>query len=596
MPSVSVACIVMALKAMIAMVSIGAAGVAVVAVVGFPNDYSFGITGTPLFSARLYQTPQFTPGFDAGSCHTCLHIRSDNPDIQQLWDNKPSPTLPLKISYAAPYLHSKPTPTPPPTTHEPMTAPASSSISGLRDPLHGASTLAVSSAWFPIVLRYLVSALASRVLSVIIRKIICLVSFTTMLAYLIPRTNSFRTCLQLPQITKQILGKVTAIILVSFQTPEMLPRASLNGTPNLEFSRPRKVHSDNPEECSEQSLVATVDIEPSFGPSIQNAETEFRSHLERVEGNISRQADIVAFFRKTLDSFTRALAAAEATTEGRNTRYMAVIDDQDRLIDELRLLHEYREQAFQENEELVKSLCFYKKGGEIKIPNGYELKPPFDKYSAEYDKFIISPLDGPAALSMKVSILSAPFHRRPVTILDSDPHWQRFLESIAEKGSEQEARLASHGKDLRLCDGKEEEDVEDGCGQGTHDVSQSSDDTYRDKTEVGADVGVIDAEPPNEDLEIAKNNLIWYEWKLECMKRSQGTPKGSDYQQCSDMPPAITAHVPLDTTLARLAQEDEWTMWPKQLVIDNCDSHIHTLRVEIEHKRRNATSEGRPRK
>ena len=61
----------------------------------------------------------------------------------------------------------------------------------------------------------------------------------------------------------------------------------------------------------------------------------------------------------------------EATPEGRDTRYLTVIQDQDRLIDELRMLHEHREQAFWENEDLVESLCQYKDGS-LQIPEGRE--------------------------------------------------------------------------------------------------------------------------------------------------------------------------------------------------------------------------------
>ena len=288
-----------------------------------------------------------------------------------------------------------------------------------------------------------------------------------------------------------------AIILVSFHKPEMLLsmgtyKARMNGTPNLELRRPREVHADIPTALYEQSLFAAADDVPSFGPSIQNAEIEFRSLLERVQGSMSigKQEDIIAYFRKTLDSFTRALVVAEATPEGRNARYMTVIQDQDRLIDELRMLHEYREQAFQENEDIVESLCWYDGEGEIRIPYGHghipyghEHEHPFNKYSADYDKFIISPLDGPAALSMKVSVRSAPFHRRPVTILDSNPHWQRFLESTAEKGLEQEARLASYGDYISTCDENEEDDKKDGCMQEICDVPESSYAKYLDEQE-----------------------------------------------------------------------------------------------------------------
>ena len=379
-------------------------------------------------------------------------------------------------------------------------------------------------------------------------------------------------------------------------------KARTNEIPNLEFRRPRNVHADIPTAFCEQCLFATADIAPSFGPSIQNAETEFRSLLERIEGRLGRQADIVAFFRKTLDSFTRALAVAEATPEGRDTRYLTVIQDQDRLIDELRMLHEYREQAFRENEELVELLCPYEDGS-LKIPEGSEQKPPFNKYSAEYDKFIISPLDGPAALSMKVSVQSAPFHRRPVTILDSDPYWQRFLESTAEKRSEQEVRLASHEDDLNNWDEKEGENVKDGCVQETCNVSPSGGDVYFEGGDDiggddigGDDIGVNDAESPNDAMELEKISLAWFEWKLSCMKGSQGTTGGSDSTKSSGIPPAITARVTEDVAYARWMQEQTWADYPKQLAIRDCESSIDMLKAKIAWMKSKATSESRTRR
>ena len=81
---------------------------------------------------------------------------------KQLWDKKPSSAFPLKISYAAPYICSKPTPTPPPTTREATTAPASSFISIFVTPPLAASTLAVSSVWYQKLLRYLPSSMVRR--------------------------------------------------------------------------------------------------------------------------------------------------------------------------------------------------------------------------------------------------------------------------------------------------------------------------------------------------------------------------------------------------------------------------------------------------
>ena len=76
---------------------------------------------------------------------------------------------------------------------------------------------------------------------------------------------------------------------------------------------------------------------------------------------------------------------AEATPKGRNTRYLTVIEDQDRLIEELRMLHEYREQAFQRNEDMIQFLCHADKDGFLALLEGKKEKRPVLKYSAEYD-------------------------------------------------------------------------------------------------------------------------------------------------------------------------------------------------------------------
>ena len=68
---------------------------------------------------------------------------------------------------------------------------------------------------------------------------------------------------------------------------------------------------------------------------------------------------------------------------------------------------------------------------------------PWTEYSRTDDKLILSPLDGPAALSMKVSVSSAGFHSRPDALGGSDPHWQKFLDSIERQREEQEVRHAS---------------------------------------------------------------------------------------------------------------------------------------------------------
>ena len=125
----------------------------------------------------------------------------------------------------------------------------------------------------------------------------------------IPRPNLFQRRRQLPIKIIEMVKKVMTIILLGFHKPKMLLsitiyKARTYGIPNLDFRRSRKVSADIPTAFYEQYLFATADIGPSFGLSIQNAETESRSLLERVEGNIGRQADIVALLREILDSFT----------------------------------------------------------------------------------------------------------------------------------------------------------------------------------------------------------------------------------------------------------------------------------------------------
>ena len=99
-------------------------------------------------AAVRYQTVRFRSDVSTAPCHTCLHIYSCDTDIiQQLWNNNSTPTLPLKISYAAPDRYSQPEPIPAPTKRKATTAPASSFSSKVSAPSHGAYTLAASSMW-----------------------------------------------------------------------------------------------------------------------------------------------------------------------------------------------------------------------------------------------------------------------------------------------------------------------------------------------------------------------------------------------------------------------------------------------------------------
>ncbi len=78
---------------------------------------------------------------------------------------------------------------------------------------------------------------------------------------------------------------------------------------------------------------------------------------------------------------------------------------------------------------------------------------------------------------MMVSISSVPFDNRPEIILDSDPHWKKFLASVAGKRSEQEAILTSQEVDV-IGDGVEEEN---------NDVNQVDDGYETDPKDEGHD-------------------------------------------------------------------------------------------------------------
>ncbi len=78
---------------------------------------------------------------------------------------------------------------------------------------------------------------------------------------------------------------------------------------------------------------------------------------------------------------------------------------------------------------------------------------------------------------MMVSIWSVPNDNRPDTILDSDPHWKKFVASIAGKRSEQEAILTSQ-EVVVIRDGVEEE---------SNDVNQVDDGYETDPKDEGHD-------------------------------------------------------------------------------------------------------------
>ena len=606
MPSISAAHITMVLKAVLALLLFGTTGVVVINY----DDYIHGAAYPSLHSPAQSRAVQFGSDLDLS--------QSFDMGIWHASNDKPTPTLPLKISYAAPSLtNPKPTPTLPPkrkaeAPHAPTAALAFSSFLEFIPPRQGASSLAIPFIWHQNLLGYVanfVSTLAGRIARaigqhassvnlVIICKTICLSSLMATAAYLIPRLSSSRKGLPLPTQMKQTLGKVTAIILCSFYDPKTLlstvitflegylndqerlvrragtlikeaierEKTIINRKANQEFRRLRKVHTDEQDATFEQTVFATANIGLNFGPSLEAAKAEVRGRLRRFNMKERTREEIIGIFNDVLYSFTLAIAVDEAMTEERNTRYLTVIHDQDRLIDSLRLLHEYREQAFMENEELVRSLCRYDDNGNLITRQDNQQQNPWDKYSAEYDKFIVSPLDGPTALSMKISVSSAPFHSRPATILESDPHWQRFLASTAGKRSEQEVRLASH-----------EEVHNEDAQESKYDIKDSEEEwgNFKDGSVLS------DAASTDPALKEAENNLIRHEWKLACMTGHSETSKVSGSKHSSDIAPAITNQVSGDILAVWQAQEEEWAELPKTFAIENCEQLIDTLKINI---------------
>ena len=269
-------------------------------------------------------------------------------------------------------------------------------------------------------------------------------------------------------------------------------KAKINRTANREFRRLRKAHEDKLKATHERDVFAAANIEPSFGPSLRNAEVEIRNRLGGVTIEEGLRENIIGMFKGILYSFTYAISVEESGPGGCNTRYLSVIDGQNHLIESLRLLHKHRENAYAENEELVKMLCLYNKNKELAIPRKLQ-----DVYSPKDDKFILSPLNGPTALSMKVSVSAPPFQGRPDADLELDPHWQRFLDSIARKEAEQDAR---HTSAVRGPFGEKAEvrsGIEDAGVQEYNDTSRIDDGGSPNGEEVKEKMGIKDSSEQN---------------------------------------------------------------------------------------------------
>ena len=270
-------------------------------------------------------------------------------------------------------------------------------------------------------------------------------------------------------------------------------RVKMNRTANQEFKRLHQIHEDKLKASFERDVFAAANIEPSFGPSLRNAEAELRGRLGKITMDEGPREAIIRICKNVLYSFTYSMAIEESGPGRHVTRYLSIIDGQKDLIEALRLLHKYREKAFAENEDLVRSLCRYNNSGDLIVPDHQMRMDPYDKYSAKDDTFITSPLDGPTALSMKVSLSSARFQGNSDAYLESDPHWQRFVNSTAEKQAEQEERLACGDKEPNEDEIEWKNGIKDASVQESHTTPQSDDGAYPNEEAIKEQTSVKDA-------------------------------------------------------------------------------------------------------
>ncbi len=171
MPPVPAAQMAMVLKAALTSVAFGLGIMAVVKAVGFANDYPNGPTESPITSLHHSLAVKFEAGSGSEPCPTCLFIGSDDDllnyngrliDVQQLFSEAPTPTLPLKVSFAAPStLHPEQTPNPQTTSKailEPKlttTELVSSLLSQQKLPPPGASKPQIVLVWCQNLFRYI---------------------------------------------------------------------------------------------------------------------------------------------------------------------------------------------------------------------------------------------------------------------------------------------------------------------------------------------------------------------------------------------------------------------------------------------------------
>lgn len=600
-------------QSVLALLGIGVSVGTGIAVVGSLYDSGYGSAGT---LPHAFQNPvavRFMPTLGLETCPTCLFVRSDDVLLDPIdptpsLDHAPTPTVPLESSYEGPFIsHPKSTPTSPTS--------------------HSQDQLDWNIRW------YFACGVGMSA------------TVTAIVMFFLLRTNLSQKCLQLAIKTKRILEKFTTKISSSSYNPkrgfaaihallenyfideERLARiaeirfkdtvaeekAKLYKLMIHELEKSRKIQADELNERYERyersERFATAEIETSFGPSVENAEREFSERLEKFRMTEGTRTEITGFFRDTLHIFSHAVAVAESRPEGRNTRYMSVIQEQERLIGALHSLNQYREQAFLEHEDLVRCLCHFNIFGELEVPRGHEHCPPWNKYSMEDRAFITSPPDGPTALSKKLSVSSAPFERRPVTILDSDPHWKKFLDSTHRKQAEQETRLAFRPPVLQK-DVKEKVYIcKDGSNLDICDASECSYEEPYEETEVGVDtesedargqihinVGRSDGHPSSHEgeaenerdnkeaiaLRQAESNLNWLKGVLTSMKARHGAPKSSNPLKAFQLtPPAVATKVTGEIAMVRQLQEQEWAECPVEAAIEDCEVHIEMLEVDI---------------
>lgn len=610
MPPIPVANMAMVLRAVLAFVAFEVTIMTAVTVVGFSIDYyNNGSIDPPLPPPKHSMAVEFDSNSGYGSCPTCLLVNSDDDlldylgsslhfDVQNLRHNTPTPTMPLKTSYAAPFiLQPKPTPTPPATPEvllplvPTFPTPASAPFSNPIVPPPGASKFEILLIRCQNLLRHMVDILhstdvpisrvtkqqASGTIWVIVCGMTWAILATAMTNFLLHRLNfrksywtkfeglskvtSSQGIVRLASKEDQSLETLMAILRGNSADPNTLvlaihrhmvnyindeearraewravEKAKLNRMANREFKRLKQVHQNKLDATYERDVFATANIEPSFGPSLRNAEAELRRRLGRAMINEGSREEIVGIFKGVLYTFTYAIAVEESKPEGRNERFRSVIDRQNNLIACLRLLHEYREKAYFEKEELIRSLCQYNnENGDLIVPYGEEGRHPWDKYSAKYDTFIMSPPDGPTALSAKVSLSSAPLLHRPDSELEFDPHLQRFLRSIAQKMTEQEAR---DGTDVRELDvGRMEDTV-----QESPDVSQIHDEEY-----------------PNEDKE--KENNASKETHHDGPQNELVDLEDGDVEFETGIPSAMDFAYLSDAELSVNPQYQKWLYW-----------------------------------